>query len=165
MGPEWALKQVREPFCWAWLCGSRRGALGSSGCSCGCCSSCWGCSLGPLTAQLGSTPQCCFSLPFVTSSTNPEKTLLRGTGKRLPMAERGWLCQADPKTCTHPPSSPRKEGKSATAGPGSLLKPHPHHNKGGTELNSARNSTPFLSNDLPQKYLSSKKSLFPAEHN
>lgn len=82
--PEWALKQVREPFCWAWLCGSRRGALGSSGCSCGCCSSCWGCSLG--LTQLSWAPLHNAASLFLL-------WLLAPTQKRLSSEEQGKGCQ------------------------------------------------------------------------
>lgn len=134
-------------------------SLGSSGCSCGCC----GFSSAPHSwAGLGSTPPLLFS--SVLQHQIRKDAAQRNGGKTV--AERGWLCKADPNTCIPPPLSPWKDCNSATTGPGSLLKPYPHQDMDGTELNSARNSTPFLYNPLPQKYLLYKKrNLFPFGHN
>lgn len=66
--------------------------------------------------------------------------------ERLPVAQRGWLCQADPRTCIPPPLSPWKDGNPAAAGPDSLLKPYPHHNMSGTETLPHFSKTPYLKN-------------------
>lgn len=71
-------------------------------------------------------------------STKPQNLQLRGTGKGTTSCRAGMVCQADPIPA-HFSLEPRLSASSCR-----LLTPHPRHDVGGTELNSARNSSPFL---------------------
>lgn len=96
VGPEWALKQVRGPFCGAGSVGA--GVEHSAGLAAAVAAVAVAvAALRPQAARRGSSPQCCCSLPFVSSSTNPEEALLRGTGKRLPVAERAGCARLTQK--------------------------------------------------------------------